>query len=65
MIFAAIALMGYTFRGNNSQLFLPPFSERVYFIKGNNLLPLGANSFLISRPYFRSGIFSWEQILSF
>ena len=37
----------YTFKGGSCQFVLPPFKKRVLLLKGKNLLPLGANSFLL------------------
>ena len=46
----------YTFSGGKSvKLFLTPFGKGVYS-KGKNLLPMGANSFLLEQIPFRRGL---------
>ena len=47
---------GYTFRDGNSVKILSPVSEKGSALKGKNLLPLGANSFLLDETLFQKGL---------
>ena len=44
---------GYSFRDGNSEHSFAPPSEKGCTVKGKNLLPMGANTFLLQYTLFR------------